>query len=99
METELQQFNQERSERVRLLREKQERQLEHFDVESASMGFRYISQFHTFLILFLTCGLFSALALAEASQETYPEEEGSLSGSMLSLAHSNSSTSFPAGSL
>ena len=43
--------------------------------------------------------IFSALALAEASQETYPEEEGSLSGSMLSLAHSNSSTSFPAGSL
>lgn len=41
----------------------------------------------------------SALALAEASKETYPEEEGSLSGSMLSLAHSNSSTSFPAGSL
>lgn len=41
----------------------------------------------------------SALALAEASQETYPEEEGSLSGSMLSLAHSNSSTSFLAGSL
>lgn len=43
--------------------------------------------------------LFSALALQEASQENYPEEEGSLSGSMLSLAHSNSSTSFPAGSL
>lgn len=40
METELQQFNQERSERVRLLREKQERQLDQFDVESASMGFR-----------------------------------------------------------
>lgn len=40
METELQQFNQERSERIRLLREKHERQLEHFDVESASMGFR-----------------------------------------------------------
>lgn len=43
--------------------------------------------------------LYSALALAEASKETYPDEEGSLSGSMLSLAHSNSSTSFPAGSL
>lgn len=41
----------------------------------------------------------SALALAEASKETYPDEEGSLSGSMTSLAHSNSSTSFPAGSL
>lgn len=41
METELQQFSQERSERVRLLREKHERQLETFDIESASMGFRY----------------------------------------------------------
>lgn len=41
----------------------------------------------------------SALALAEATKETYPDEEASLSGSMLSLAHSNSSTSFPAGSL
>lgn len=40
METELQQFSQERSERARLLREKQERQLETFDIESASMGFR-----------------------------------------------------------
>ncbi|XP_026473171.1 serine/threonine-protein kinase Tao isoform X2 [Ctenocephalides felis] len=42
---------------------------------------------------------FSALAIAEAPKETYPDEEASLSGSMLSLAHSNSSTSFPAGSL
>lgn len=40
METELQQFNQERSERIRLLREKHDRILEQFDVESANMGFR-----------------------------------------------------------
>lgn len=40
METELQQFNQERAERIRQLREKHERQLEHFDIDSASMGFR-----------------------------------------------------------
>lgn len=40
----------------------------------------------------------SALAIAEAPKEAYPDEE-SLSGSMLSLAHSNSSTSFPPGSL
>uniref|UniRef100_U5EU25 non-specific serine/threonine protein kinase n=1 Tax=Corethrella appendiculata TaxID=1370023 RepID=U5EU25_9DIPT len=79
METELQQFNQERTERIRILREKHEKSLESFDEESIRMGF-------------------SALALAEASKETYPDEE-SLSGSMLSLAHSNSSTSFPAGSL
>ncbi|CRL08117.1 CLUMA_CG020882, isoform A [Clunio marinus] len=80
METELQQFGQERMERIRLLQEKQEKQLEIFDLESVNMGF-------------------SALSLAEASQETYPDEEGSLNGSMLSLAHSNSSASFPAGSL
>lgn len=43
--------------------------------------------------------IFSALAIAEGSREAYPDEEGSLSGSMISLAHSNSSTSFPAGSL
>lgn len=35
------------------------------------------------------------MALAESSKECYPDEEGSLSGSMISLAHSNSSTSFP----
>lgn len=40
----------------------------------------------------------SALAIAEASKESYPDDE-SLSGSVLSLAHSNSSGSFPAGSL
>jgi thousand and one amino acid protein kinase len=68
METELQQFNQERSEKIRRQREEHERQLEKFDVESASLGF-------------------SQLALTEASQETYPEEEGSLSGSMLSLGN------------
>lgn len=42
---------------------------------------------------------FSALALAEGNRETLGEEEQSLSGSMLSLAHSNSSASFAAGSL
>lgn len=40
----------------------------------------------------------SALAIAEASKESYPDDE-SLSGSMLSLDHSNSSTSFPPNSL
>lgn len=37
----------------------------------------------------------STMQLAESSKECYPEEDGSLSGSMISLAHSNSSTSFP----
>ncbi|XP_039752746.1 serine/threonine-protein kinase Tao isoform X3 [Pararge aegeria] len=42
---------------------------------------------------------FSPIAIAEGSRDGYGEEEQSLSGSMLSLAHSNSSASFPAGSL
>ncbi|KAL3271264.1 hypothetical protein HHI36_021755 [Cryptolaemus montrouzieri] len=41
---------------------------------------------------------FNALAIAELSRETY-DDEASLSGSMLSLAHSNSSTSFPPNSV
>lgn len=43
---------------------------------------------------------FSALAIAEASKECYPDDE-SFTGSMLSLAHSNSSSScsFPAGNM
>ncbi|KAK7605013.1 hypothetical protein V9T40_006199 [Parthenolecanium corni] len=41
---------------------------------------------------------FSAMAIAEASKEPYPDED-SLSGSVLSLAHSNSSCSFPDGNL
>lgn len=40
METELQQFNQERAERIRQLKEKHDKQLEAFDEESARMGFR-----------------------------------------------------------
>lgn len=69
MELETKQFLQERSERIRILHEKQDRELEDFDEESARLGF-------------------SALAIAEASKESYPDDD-SLSGSMLSLAHSN----------
>lgn len=76
MDAELQQFNNERAERIRQLNDKHEKELETFDDESTRMGF-------------------SSLALAESSKECYPDEEGSLSGSMISLAHSNSSTSFP----
>ncbi|XP_014212579.1 serine/threonine-protein kinase Tao isoform X2 [Copidosoma floridanum] len=79
LEDETQEILHERSERIRLLHEKQERELHYFDEESARIGF-------------------SALAIAEASKESYPDDE-SLSGSMLSLAHSNSSTSFPPNSL
>ena len=42
METELQQFNQERAERVRLLHEKHEKDLQAFDDESITMGFRFV---------------------------------------------------------
>lgn len=42
---------------------------------------------------------FSVLAIAEATRENYHDDDRSLSGSMLSLAHSNSSTSFPPGSV
>ena len=37
---------------------------------------------------------FNALAIAEASTECLGEDEASVSGSLLSLAHSNSATSF-----
>lgn len=37
---------------------------------------------------------FNALAIAEASTESFAEDDASVSGSMLSLAHSNSATSF-----
>lgn len=45
MEMETAQFLQERGERIRLLREKQERELEKFDEESARLGFRFVSFF------------------------------------------------------
>lgn len=79
MELESQQFLQERAERIRLMHEKHQRELEQFDEESARLGF-------------------SALAIAEASKEPYLDEE-SLSGSVLSLARSNSSCSFPDGNM
>lgn len=40
MESETQQFLQERSERLRLLHERHERELEQYDEESARLGFR-----------------------------------------------------------
>ncbi|XP_019871836.2 serine/threonine-protein kinase Tao [Aethina tumida] len=77
-------FVDERSERIRILHEKQEKELAAFDDESVQLGF-------------------SALAIAEIShgdlsRDLY-DDEGSLSGSMLSLARSNSSTSFPPNSV
>lgn len=40
MDDELQQFNHERAERIRMLHEKHEKELATFDSESARMGFR-----------------------------------------------------------
>lgn len=42
MSSETQRFLEERSERIRLLHEKQERELEEFDEESARLGFRLV---------------------------------------------------------
>jgi len=76
MEMETAQFLQERGERIRLLREKEERELLQFDEESIRLGF-------------------SALSIVEASNL----EQDGLSGSMLSLARSNSTNSFHGGNL
>lgn len=81
MESERQQFQDERNERKRLLLERQAREIEDFDMESTQMGF-------------------NALAIADASTEPFQMssfldgEDASVSGSLLSLAHSNSATSF-----
>lgn len=75
METEKQQFQDERAERQRLLLERQLNETENFDEESTRQGF-------------------DALAIAEASTESFADDDTSASGSMLSLAHSNSATSF-----
>lgn len=101
MDAELQQFNLERAERLRMKHEKHAKELEAFDNESIALGFRYETKYtqYIYIYIYLNIGYFSTLSLTEVSRETYPDEEGSLSGSMISLAHSNSSTSFPAGSL
>ncbi|OTF77257.1 hypothetical protein BLA29_002104 [Euroglyphus maynei] len=80
MEDERQQFQNERNERKRLLLERQAQEIEKFDLESTQMGF-------------------NALAIADASTEPNPQlmdndDSASVSGSLLSLAHSNSATSF-----
>lgn len=85
MENERAQFQDERNERRRLLLERQSREIEDFDMESTQMGF-------------------NALAIADASTEPYGSafldggggdgDAASVSGSLLSLAHSNSATSF-----
>jgi len=45
MEMETAQFLQERGERIRLLREKQEKELLQFDEESVRLGFRWVIHF------------------------------------------------------
>lgn len=81
MEKERQQFQEERNERRRLLLDRQNHEIEEFDMESTQMGF-------------------NALAIADASTEPFAanfidnDDSASVSGSLLSLAHSNSATSF-----
>lgn len=80
METERMQFQDERNERKRLLLERQAREIEDFDIESTQMGF-------------------NALSIAEESTNFHSsylegDDAASVSGSLLSLAHSNSATSF-----
>lgn len=70
----------ERNERHRLLLERQSQETQTYDEESARQGF-------------------NALAIAEAANESMSTEgggdaNGSVGGSMLSLAHSNSASSF-----
>lgn len=52
MEMETKQFLQERGERIRLLREKQEKELEQFDEESARLGFRLLFLFFLYCLIF-----------------------------------------------
>lgn len=86
MLAENQRFIEERGERIRILHEKQERELEEFDEESVRLGFSALAIAEM------------SLALSEMSRDDF-DGETSLSGSMLSLAHSNSSTSFPPNSV
>jgi len=50
MELETQEFLRERSERIRLLHERQERELQQFDEESARIGFRYVKRIRSVYI-------------------------------------------------
>ncbi|XP_018568406.1 serine/threonine-protein kinase Tao isoform X2 [Anoplophora glabripennis] len=86
MQAENQRFIEERGERIRILHERQERELEEFDEESVRLGFSALAIAEM------------SLAINDMSRESY-DDDGSLSGSMLSLAHSNSSTSFPPSSV
>lgn len=90
MTAENQRFIEERGERIRILHERQERELEDFDEESVRLGFS---------ALMIAEMSLASLALNDMSRDSYDVDDASLSGSMLSLAHSNSSTSFPPSSV
>jgi len=51
MELETQEFLRERSERIRLLHERQERELQQFDEESARIGFRYVTYLFVYIMI------------------------------------------------
>lgn len=73
MKNEKEQFQEERNERQRLLRDRQTQEIQTFDEETVRLGL-------------------NSLAIAEASESF--RDDASNTGSMVSLAHSNSSSSF-----
>lgn len=75
MESERQQFQEERNERQRLLIDRQNQEIQTFDQESIRMGL-------------------NALVLNDNYDLVATDTNDSVSGSMLSLAHSNSASSF-----
>ena len=55
MEEESSQFRQERQERIRLLHERQAKEVDQFDEESTRLGFRYVTQRKVWLATVLLC--------------------------------------------
>ena len=87
MEEESSQFRQERQERIRLLHERQAREVDQFDEESTRLGFRlniFLSKKQ-----FLTISDCSAMNIAESSKEPGYGEESNNSDARMS--HSSSS--------
>lgn len=85
MESERQQFQDERNERKRLLLERQAQEIKDFDLESTRMGFNALS-----IADASTNESFQGSSYLDNSDA----DELSIRGSMLSLTHSNSAQSF-----
>ena len=94
MEEESGQFRQERQERVRLLHERQAREVDQFDEESTRLGFRWVQTIRLqdpIAVQMITVALyFSAMNIAESSKEPgYGEENPEQR-----LSHSGSQSQF-----